>query len=685
MTTSHARLFEPTTIGSLRVKNRYAMAPMGPLGLATAEGGWNQRGIEYYTARARGGIGMIITGVCQVTNPAEDLPSGLMPNPVLSPAHFLATSRELTERIHAYDSSIVLQAGAGFGRVVMPAVISPGHDPVAPSPVPYRWDPRVTCRQVTRDEIHAVVENFKVVAGLAKHAGYDAIQVHAVHEGYLLDQFAIERFNQRTDEYGGSLENRLRFAREIVEAIHEAAGDDFPVQLRYSLKSMMKDWNIGGMPGEEFREAGRDIDEGVEAAKLLWSYGYEAFDLDVGCYDAWYWNHPPMYQEKGLYMPYGKILKDAVPGIPVIMAGRLDNPDLALRAIDDGVTDIVSLGRPALADPEIVNKIRAGHTEAVRPCISCHEGCLGRIGAYTQLACAVNPEAAREYDRVLLPTPARRRQKVMIIGGGLAGMESARVLAERGHEPVIFEKGAALGGVVIAGGQPSFKEDDLALIAWYEHELAELGVEIHLNTEVTPQMVRDTDADHLIVAAGSFPRVPPIDFGALPVTEATQALMDQGALGQRVAIIGGGLTGCELALSLRERDADVTIIEVEDDILEKNAPLCAANHDMLHDLVSFRGVHLLTGARAQGASADGTAVVVALGGAGTAGDEADAAVRTVEVPVDSVVTATGYGSEQSLWSAIQDSPLPRHLLGDARRVSNIMYAIWDAYEVASKL
>lgn len=666
-----AELFEPTKIGSISVKNRYAMAPLGPLGLANAEGGWNERGIEYYTARARGGIGLIITGVCQVMNPVETLPTGMLPNPTQSPGVFLRTSRELTERVHAFDSKIVLQVGAGFGRVVMKSMVGPGQVPAAPSAIPYMWDPSITCREITKDEIHGIVGQFRIAAGVAKAAGYDGIQVHAIHEGYLLDQFAIERFNHRTDEYGGSLENRLRISREIVEAIHEVAGDDFPVQLRFSPKSMMKDWNVGAMPGEDFEEVGRDMPEGIEAAKLLRSYGYETFDIDVGCYDAWYWSHPPMYQEKGLYLPYALQLREAIPDLPVIMAGRMDNPELALRALREGAADIISLGRPALADADIVNKIQTGKLASIRPCISCQEGCLGRIGAYSALNCAVNPECGRESDFQLLPTPRRRHKKVMIIGGGLAGLESARVLAEREHTPVLYEQSDHLGGVVIAGGQPSFKEDDLALIAWYEHELAELGVEIHLNTAVTPEMIAATDADHVIVATGSDPRYLHFSNSTIPVLEATDALLDPQSLGKRVVVIGGGLTGCELALQLREFGREVTIVEIADELLAKNGPLCHANHEMLETLVPFRGVKVFTSATEAQATNKGLKF------------EVDGA--THEVEADVIVTAIGYTSNQRLWQAIDQSGLPKHLLGDARRVSNIMYAIWDAYEVTSKL
>lgn len=370
----YKKLFETVKIRNVELKNRYAMAPMGPLGLADAEGGFNQRGIEYYTARARGGTALIITGVTFVDNEVEEHGMPNVPCPTHNPVHFVRTSKEMTERIHAYDSKIFLQMSAGFGRVTIPTNLGE-YPPVAPSPIPHRWLDK-TCRELTVEEIHSIVRKFGDGAFNAKRAGFDGVQIHAVHEGYLLDQFAIAFFNKRTDAYGGPLENRLRFAREIVEEIKQRCGEEFPVTLRFSPKSFIKDWREGALPGEEFEEKGRDLDEGIEAARLLVSYGYDALDVDVGSYDSWWWSHPPMYQKKGLYIPYARLVKEAV-DVPVLCAGRMDNPDLALAALEDGACDIISLGRPLLADPDYVNKLRTGQVADIRPCLSCHEGCMG--------------------------------------------------------------------------------------------------------------------------------------------------------------------------------------------------------------------------------------------------------------------------------------------------------------------
>ena len=661
----YQELFTPVKVGSITIKNRFAMAPMGPLGLADANGGWNQRGIDYYVERAKGGTGLIITGVTFFDQVVEKQDPSTVPNPLYKPVSFVKTSCEMTERVHAYGSKIFLQLSGGFGRVTIPTNVG-DIPPIAPSPIPHRWLDK-TCREISREEIQAIVRQFGEAAYHAKRAGFDGVQIHAVHEGYLMDQFAISMFNQRTDEYGGPLENRLRFARETVEEIKKRCGEDFPVTLRFSVKSMIKDWRVGALPGEDFEEKGRDVAEGLEAARLLESYGYDALDTDVGTYDAWWGNHPPMYQEKGLYRKYCKMVKEVV-SIPVFCAGRMDDPDMALEAIRSGVCDIIDLGRPLLADPDYCNKLRAGRCREIRPCISCQEGCMGRVAEYSLINCAVNPQAARE--RVTAYAPVLRQKKVLIVGGGVAGCEAARVLAIRGHLPVLYEKGSRLGGNLLPGGAPEFKEDDLALARWYADELARLRVPVYLNTVLTRSQILEQDFDALIIATGSTPKVFSLGDDDRVYT-AAQVLLGEKDCGRETVVVGGGLVGCETALWLAQHGKKVTIVETLDGLMAANGPLCHANRDMLEALLPFQGVTVVTGAEVK-CYRNG---VLSLAAAG----------RGREIPCDSVILAVGYREEDSLYRELEFDVPELYLLGDARKVSNIMYAIWDAFEVANHI
>lgn len=662
MANYYPELFNPTKIGNVVIKNKLSMAPMGPVGYADANGALNQRIQDYYVERAKGGIGLIITGICNVDMDMEKMAKPGLPSPTQAPLAFIHSAYQMNERIHAYGSKVFIQLTGGLGRSALPGFVSKF---IAPSENENRFDPNIVHREMTKEEIQTLIKKFVAAAVISKKSGFDGVEVHAVHEGYLLDQFAISFFNKRTDEYGGSLENRLRIATDIVRGIKAACGKDFPVSLRYSLKSCMKGLRKGGLPGEEYEEVGRDIEEGIEAAKILVEAGYDALNVDAGTYDSWYWNHPPMYFEEGMYREFGKILKQHV-DVPIILAGRMENPDMAVEALKDSC-DIIGLGRQLLTDPEYPQKVRTGRLDEIRPCLGCHEGCLGRI-SNAPVSCAVNPACGRE--KIYGLTPALKQKHFLIVGGGVAGMEAARVLAQRGHQITLCEKTNNLGGNLIPGGAPNFKKYDIALVDWYKKQLELLDVTVKLNCEIDVSNIDSYNADEIIVATGSIPIKASFD-GPENVVNANDILLGKEKAGKDVVIIGGGLVGCETGLWLAQKGSNVTIIEMTKDILGGPHGLPHMNRYMLEDLLEYHNVNIKTNTKVE--AINGKKVLVR---------NEDV---TNDIIADTVISAIGYKENNDLYKKLKEQPLPIYNIGDSQKVNNIMYAIWNSYELAREL
>ncbi len=668
MSEEFSRLFEPVTIGNVEIKNRIAMAPMAILGLVTTEGGFSKRAADYYIERAKGGCGLIITGAVKVENEIEKLLMPSFPCLTLNPLHFIQSTSEMIEHVHAHGSKIFIQLTAGLGHNAAPVILE-GH-PIAPSATPYYWNQTVTCRELTTEEVEKLVKKFGEAAMIAAMAGFDGIEVHAMHEGYLLDQFTMSMFNKRTDKYGGDLRGRLTLPTEILREIKGTLGKDFPVQLRFSIKSYLKGWNQGGLPDEEFEEKGRDIKESLEAARILEAAGYDAFNADAGTYQAWYWAHPPHYIEHGCYLTLTEKLKKTV-GVPVMAAGRMEIPELAEKAIEQNKTDVVMLGRGLLADPYWPRKVMEGKTEKIRPCLGCHDGCLGRLALGRPISCAVNPSCGREKEYAF--HPATVTKSVMVIGGGIAGMEAARVAALRGHRVTLYEKTDKLGGHLIESAIPDFKDDGKRLLGWYKKELSDLNVEINLNTEVSPDIIQEKKMDAVIIATGSKPVLPDISgIGKDSVVTATDLLLGKKKAGENVAVAGGGLIGCETALWLARQGKNVTIVEMAEDILLAGPPLCHANSLMILDLLKFHKINILTNASLSEVTEDGVVVT----------DKGRSKNRLL---VDTVVIATGLKSDQELYRSLTAGVPNLYLIGDARQPRNIMSCIWDAYEIGRNI
>jgi 2-enoate reductase len=660
-----SRLFEPIKIGNVEIKNKIAMAPMGTFGLVNDDGSYNQRAIDYYVERAKGGTGLLITSITKVENEIDSTVMPAFPCATTNPVKFVETSTELTERVHAYGAKIFLQLTMGFGRSGAPILMA--KQPVSASAIPNYWDPSVTCRALTTEEVETIVKKFGESAQIAVAAGYDGVEIHAVHEGYLLDQFTIAMFNHRTDKYGGDLRGRLTLPIEIVQTIKKATGKNFPVGLRFSVKSCIKDWRQGGLPDEKYEEKGRSFEEGLQAAKILEGAGYDELNTDLGTYDAWYWSHPPIYQKHGLYLPYTKELKNAVK-IPVIVAGKLDIPDMAEKALEDNDADMIAIGRGLLADADWPKKAMEGRDEDIRPCICCHKGCLGRAFEGKPLCCSVNPAVGREryYEIKKAETP----KKILVAGGGIAGMEASRVAALRGHHVTMMEKSGELGGHVIPGSKPDFKYDDRRLLDWYCRQMRELNIDVRMDTEATEENIMAEKPDAVIVATGSKDialNVPGIN--RPNVCTASEVLNGTKQAEKRVAMIGGGLVGCETALWLARQGREVTIVEMQGDIILSKSPVPHMNRIMLIDLLNQAKVKVITNNSLLEVKA-GSIIII------------DNHFSRSELLCDTVVTAAGYKPYNQLFRRLNGKFAELYLVGDAYAAADIQNAIWTANEVA---
>jgi 2-enoate reductase len=661
MNNKYQKLFQPLTVGKLTIKNRIAMAPLGMIAMADPSGGFSENAQDYYIERAKGGTGLIITGITNVDY--NEIASLLMPCAAYNPLMFAKSTAPMNEIIHAFGTKIFLQLTGGFGRVAIPHLMKKA---IAPSNQENRWDPAIQHKAMTVDDITKLVASFVTCAVIAKESKFDGVEIHAVHEGYLLDQFAIGLYNKRTDEYGGDLPGRLKITTDIVKGIKAACGEDFPVSLRYSLKSFVKGIRHGALPGEDFVEKGKDIAEGVEAAKILIEAGYDLLNVDAGTYDSWYWNHPPMYFERGMYREFGKILKQNV-NVPVILAGRMDDPEMACEALGSSC-DIIAYGRPLLADPYLPEKIRTGNLDDIRPCLSCQQGCLDRLAHGLPLSCAVNPSCGRE--KSLSITLAQEKKNILIIGGGLAGMEAARVSAIRGHKVTLLEKSDKLGGNIIPGSVPDFKKDDRALLKWYALQLTKLPVDIKLNCSADKEMIEKSDADIVVFAMGSTPVK--LDFGGKNhLFTAVEILNDVRKAGDNVVVVGGGLIGCETALWLRQHKKNVTIVEAKSEILGGGKDICFANYDMLKDLLVFNKIEVLQSSSVKTVTDNSVMVETPQG--------------EKKIVADTVMLAVGYHSQRDLFDSMSNSTKVVYNIGDSRKVRNIMNTIWDAFFLAREL
>lgn len=668
-------LFTPMQIGKIEVKNRIVMCAMGGSHFIKPDGTFHEGVATYYVERAKGGTGLIVSGLTVV----QDM-SGAGTWFHNNREAFIPSAKRMMDKIHSYGAKMFVQLGAGMGRVLAINLYERGEGPLAfrglnaekalvgPSDnLPNVWIPETKHRAMTKEEIHAIIDGFAKSAKMVQEAGFDGIEIHAVHEGYLLDQFSIEATNHRTDEYGGSLENRLRFTCEIIKAIKEVCGQDYPVAVRYSVASKMKGFNSGALPGEPYKEFGRSLEESPRAAQILEEAGCDALGADNGSYDSWYWSHPPMYMPMACNLPEAVYIKNFV-NIPVYCGGRMEDPDIAAKAISSGQIDGVGIGRQLLADPLWPDKVQKEELADIRPCIACHNGCFAQVFLGKEFSCAINPAVLNEDAYKIIPAPVKK--KVAVVGGGIGGMEVARLCALRGHDVTIFEKSGELGGVFIAASAPDFKEADKKLLDWYKKQIKDCKVRVKLNSEATSETLQAAAPDAVIIATGSLPKkLPILGIDGNNTIEAIDLLRGNKQVGDSVVVVGGGLTGCEIAYDLAKKGKKVTIIEMLPEILNIHG-LCAANSNMLRELLIYHQVEVLKSTRIREITARGVKVV-------SAGNE-----RVIEA--DSAVIAAGYDSYAPLQEELKDYP-EVYVIGDACQVGNLMNVVWAAYDVAFKI
>ena len=677
-------LFTPWKIGNCEIKNRIVLTSMGGTNLL----GWmennhfDEAGAKFIMEVAKNNVGLVLPGCQPVYNPMFG--QWLHKNKKM-----YRDLKKWMPEFHQTGAKLFVQLTAGFGRSftiskmmetlytnpILRAVSKPVMDldkiTASASPSPNRWSDKVPSREMTKAEIQEFIDSFAESSRLLKEAGVDGVEVHAVHEGYLLDQFTLKYVNKRADEYGGSLENRYRFAAEIVKAIKKACGDDFPVSLRYSVVSKTKGFREGALPGEEYTEVGRDMEESELAAKFLQDAGYDMLNCDNGTYDAWYWAHPPIYMPENCNLADVEHIKQFV-DIPVVCAGRLD-PRVAADSIAAGRLDGAGFARPFLADQQWVTKMMEGREEDIRPCILCHNGCFNmchykgvpndqNLSDSLHLArCAVNAETMQWNKHQIQKTS--NPKTVHIIGGGIGGMEAARVLRLRGHQPIIHEKSGELGGTFIAGSAESYKGKLRDLLAWYRREMEKLSITVQLNDEVTD--LTPFGSDPVIVATGSTPRLLRSVPGYEKMVEACDYLLGT-EVGETVAVIGGGLTGSEIAYELALTGKKPIIIEMKDDLVSQKG-VCLANSSYLREWFALNKVPVYLETTLKEVK-DGSIICSQKDG------------KELEIPCDSVISCAGYIPAPAFQKGGNVT-----LVGDCLSVGNLRTVIWRAYEAAMKI
>lgn len=642
---SHGRfekLFEPIKIGTIEVPNRIVMPPMATC-FGNPDGTVSDRIVGYYAARAKGGVGLIIVEIAAVAWGGK----GIVNQLGVYDDSFIPGLRMLTKAVHQYGSRIALQlhhAGRQTRRTLA------GAQPIAPSPLPSELIKEMP-RALTIEEIQNLVESFSAAARRAREAGFDAIEFHGAH-GYLINQFLSPYSNKRDDIYGGQLEGRMRFALEIVERSRGEVGSNFPLIFR--------------MSADEFLPGGLTLSETKTIASRLENAGVDCLHVSAATYETLYRFIPPYSTPPGSLVYLAEAIKKETKA-PVIAVGRINTPELAEQILNAGKADLVSMGRALIADPELPNKAFLGRSQDIRPCIACLH-CIDRLATEKlEVECAVNPTMGAEGKWNI--TPVAEAKRVIVIGGGAAGMEAAKTVAIRGHRVTLFEKEEELGGQMLLARVPPHKQAIGDFIDFEQRELAAAGVVVKLGTEVNTTSILDLEPDAVILAVGStpfIPNIPGVNLGN--VCTARDILTGKRKTGDKIVIIGGGEVGLETAEFLAEQGKQVTVVEMLERVGHNIG--VHSRRVLLHRLRQM-DIILATKTRALEITYDG--VVVNSNG------------HQHVIQADDVVLAAGVVPNRRLAEELNDKVTVIHSVGDCHEGQRIIDAVKDGYRIGREI
>lgn len=648
------KLFEPTEIGGIPVKNRIVMAPMTThyvrKGLVT------ERMINYYQARARGGVGLVT-----VEDGIVDYPLGNNTDNPLAADHdrCIPGLKRLSQAIKKEGAKVMLQlshAGRRAGHLsprTMRLTRTGGRLPVAPSPLAHPTPGHVVPRPLSTEEIHGIIEAFGMAARRTVDAGFDMIGLHCAHM-YLLGQFLSPWANKRNDTYGGDLQGRLKIVLEIIRRIKNEVGSGYPIVCR--------------MNGQEPQD-GNTAEDLKLIAKALEANGVAALHVSVG-FGSILWDKDFIPAEATMGMPEGCIvhlaenIKKAV-SIPVIAVNKIRHVDFAERVLQENRADLIALGRPLLADPEWVNKAQQRRWEEIRPCVSCCQGCVGNIEKGRPISCLVNPMLGREKMARIRPVNAKRKKRVLVVGGGPAGLEASIVASQRGHEVVLWEKNEDIGGRLSIAAAPPGKAELFEFRSFLHRQATREGVKIVLNQTANVDAVFKEKPDVIVVATGGRPNVPEFLMTSNGFVKTVEEVLQCNAkLGTSAVIIGGGLVGLETADHLLEMGKKVTVVEMRE-TFGQDMPIITRMPLMLR--LAEKGARLLAQTHAKSISPNGIMI------------ESKGQSKLIEA--DFVVPCTGQESDPSFEDGIKAYGIPCLLIGDCREPGDLMAAVTQGFKV----